>query len=456
MQALQQADFDIPTLGPCTKPSPIGLNTAHGDKVCNFVHDRERIMYDVYWDDNRASRYRSREPLTMELAGPREKIFFNPVHTRVAIVTCGGLCPGINNVIRSLVMTLNYRYGVREIVGIRYGYRGFIPEYGHPLMQLTPKSVAEIHQFGGTILGSSRGQQDVCRIVDFLEQNQISILFTVGGDGTQRGALEISREIQQRGLHISVAGIPKTIDNDISIIEKTFGFETSFTMASPIIRDAHNEASGAFNGVAIVKLMGRDSGFIAANAALSMPEVNLVLVPELEFDLFGEKGLLKVVERRLEQRRHCLIVVAEGAGQSLFGEIQRHIDASGNVLHEDIGILLRDSIRQHFQSINTEVTVKYIDPSYIIRSAPANPSDSIFCNKLSINAVHGAMAGRTGFVVGRRNNKFVYLPIELVIRERKKIDIEGDLWLNVLETTGQPISMKNAPQSEHAKHSLNK
>ncbi len=456
MQDLKQADFIIPTLGKCAKTSPIGLNTKHGDKVCNFVEDSERIMYDVYWDDARAKRYKTREPLTMELAGPRERIFFDPLHTRAAIVTCGGLCPGINNVIRSIVMTLNYRYGVREVIGIRYGYRGFIPEYGHPIMKLTPKTVSQINQFGGTILGSSRGQQDVGKIVDFLEANQISILFTVGGDGTQRGALEISREIERRGLFISVAGIPKTIDNDISVIEKTFGFETSFTIASPIIRDAHNEAAGAFNGVAIVKLMGRDSGFIAANAALSMPEVNLVLVPELEFDLHGEKGLLKVVERRLEQRRHCLIVVAEGAGQSLFGEMDRKEDASGNLLHEDIGVFLRDSIKEYFKSRNTEVTVKYIDPSYIIRSAPANPSDSIFCNKLSINAVHGAMAGRTGFVVGRRNNKFVYLPIEMVIRERKRIDIEGDLWLNVLETTGQPISMKNNLTPEPSKHTLNK
>jgi 6-phosphofructokinase 1 len=383
----------------------------------------------------------------MERAGPREMIYFDPSKTRAAVVTCGGLCPGINNVIRSLVMTLNYRYGVKKILGIQYGFQGFNPEYGHDFVELTPKKVSNIHQFGGTILGSSRGKQDITTIVDCLERNNINILFTIGGDGTTRGALAITEEINRRGLKISIAGIPKTIDNDINHIEKTFGFETSFSIASPIIRDAHNEARGAYNGIAIVKLMGRDAGFIAANAALAMPEVNLVLVPEIDFDLEGEKGLFAVVEKRLEKRNHCVIVVAEGAGQFLFDKEEVRRDASGNILHDDIGVLLKTEIARHFKSEGKEVTVKYIDPSYIIRSAPAIPSDSIFCNKLGINAVHGAMAGKTSFVVGRRNNQFVYLPMELVVAQRKKIDIEGDLWLNVIETTGQPVNMKNGGQN---------
>ncbi|MEM8892327.1 MAG: ATP-dependent 6-phosphofructokinase, partial [Bacteroidota bacterium] len=283
------------------------------------------------------------------------------------------------------------------------------------------------------------------------ERHGVNILFTIGGDGTLTGAMKICEEIEKRGLKISVAGVPKTIDNDINHIEKTFGFETSFTIASPIIRDAHNEAKGAFNGVAIIKLMGRDSGFIAANAALAMPEVNFVLVPEMEFDLYGEKGLMEIVRKRLESKHHCVIVVAEGAGQFLFEDKDREVDKSGNILHKDIGIFLKEEILAYFKELKMEINVKYIDPSYIIRSAPATPSDSIFCNKLGLNAVHGAMAGKTGFVVGRRNNKFVYLPIDLVTAERKKIDLEGDLWLNVLETTGQPMSMKNVPEKKKAK-----
>ena len=436
---MKPEEFTIRALGPCNIKSPLQLSKEQGDHIFNFVSDKERVLYDVTWNPDKEA-----VPLTMELSGPREYIFFDPSKTTAAVVTCGGLCPGINNVIRSLVMTLYHRYGVKKVLGVQYGYRGFISEYGHPFIDLTPDFVANIHQFGGTILGSSRGQQDVGAIVDCLDRQSINMLFTIGGDGTLRGALAICDEIEKRGLKISVVGIPKTIDNDINLIEKSFGFETSFTVASPIIRDAHNEAVGAFNGIAIVKLMGRDAGFIAANAALSMPEVNLVLIPELEFDLEGSNGLFATIKERLDGRKHCLIVVAEGAGQKLFKGIERKRDASGNILHEDIGVFLKDKIKEHFDQEGVEVTVKYIDPSYIIRSAPATPSDSIFCNKLGINAVHGAMAGKTGFVVGRRNNRFVYMPIELVIAERKKIDIEGDLWFNVLETTGQPQEMKNS------------
>lgn len=440
---MKQEDFRIRTLGPCKIKSPILLSKVKGDKIFNFVEDAEQVLFDVFWKKVGRNGKTRTEPLTMEMAGPREYIYFDPSKTTAAIVTCGGLCPGINNVIRSVVMALHYRYGVNNILGVQYGYRGFIPEYRHPFIKLTPEKVSDIHQFGGTILGSSRGKQDISVVVDCLERHNINILFTIGGDGTLGGALAITQEIERRGLKIGVVGIPKTIDNDINHIEKTFGFETSFTIASPIIRDAHNEARGAYNGVAIVKLMGRDSGFIAANAALSMPEVNMVLVPELEFDLYGQKGLMELVRQRLETKQHCVIVVAEGAGQFLFEKKEIRKDASGNILHEDIGILLKNEIKKYFQQLKMDVTVKYIDPSYIIRSAPANPSDSIFCNKLGLHGVHAGMAGKTGFVVGRRNNKFIHLPIELVISERKKIDMEGDLWLNVLETTGQPMNMKN-------------
>ena len=435
-------DFRIETLGPCKINSPLALSTIKGDRVSNFIKEEERVLFDVVFEEGQKSP-NGTKALAMERAGPREHIYFDPSKTTVAIVTCGGLCPGINNVIRSLVMTLNYRYGVHKILGVKYGYEGFIPEYKHPFVELTPSLVSNIHQFGGTILGSSRGKQDTASIVDCLDRHGVNILFTIGGDGTLHGAVEIHKEIKKRGLKISVAGIPKTIDNDINHIEKTFGFETSFTIASPIIRDAHNEAKGAYNGIAIVKLMGRDSGFIAANAALAMPEVNLVLVPEIDFDLHGEKGMFEVIRKRLEQKHHCMIVVAEGAGQRLFVGREERKDASGNILKEDIGVLLREELIAYFDQIGMSVTVKYIDPSYIIRSAPATASDSIFCNKLGLHGVHGAMAGKTSFVVGRRNNKFIYLPIELVIGERKKIDPEDDLWLNVIETTGQPIIMKN-------------
>ena len=440
---MNQEDFKIKNLGPCKILSPSLRSMKKSMPDFHFVEDTERVLFDVIWDENTSNNGQMSPPLSMERAGPRKSIYFDPSKTTAAIVTCGGLCPGINNVVRSLVMGLWYRYGVRRIFGVQYGYEGFIPEYGHSFIDLDPEVVSNIHQFGGTILGSSRGQQDIQEIVDCLERNNINILFTIGGDGTLKGAAAIQAEIEKRGLKIAVAGIPKTIDNDINHIEKSFGFETSVTIASPIIRDAHNEAKGAFNGVAIIKLMGRDSGFIAASAVMAMPEVNVVLVPEEEFDLDGDHGLLHFIHSRLEEKHHCVIVVAEGAGQNLFAKNGNRKDASGNILHEDIGQLLKNKIQEYCSDKGSKVTIKYIDPSYIIRSAPANPSDSIFCNQLGLAAIHGAMAGKTGFVVGQRSDTFVHLPIGLVTEKRKKIDIEGDLWLNVLESTGQPIHMRN-------------
>jgi 6-phosphofructokinase 1 len=412
-----------------------------GDQLFNFVTDEQRVLFNPSLGPFGEALREGVAPESVEKAGPRKEIFFDPTRISAAIVTCGGLCPGINNVIRSLVMALHYFYGVPRIIGIPYGYQGLGPDNPHPYHELTPESVRDIHQFGGTILGSSRGGQKASDIVDSLQRLHIDMLFTIGGDGTLKGAEAIGLEIEKRGLDIAVIGIPKTIDNDIDLIDKSFGFETAYDVASPIIRDAHNEAKGAFNGIAIVKLMGRDSGFIAASASMSMPEVNFLLVPELPFQLEGEHGFFNLLARRLKAKQHAVIVVAEGAGQHLFETHSDVRDASGNIKHKDIGVFLKDRIEAYFKSRRTEVTIKYIDPSYIIRSAPANASDSIFCNRLAYQAVHGAMAGKTRFVVGLLNNQLVYLPIDQVVLHRKKIDLEGEFWFAALQSTGQPFQI---------------
>jgi len=433
----------ISTLGAPTIKSPVGLSGVQGDKVFNFVKDSKRVLRSVSLDEFNQHLNNKVPPPSFEKAGPREKIYFRPTYTTAAIVTCGGLCPGINNVIRTIVMGLYYFYGVKKVLGIPYGFEGLNPECGHALIDLTPDKVKDIQEFGGTLLGSSRGGQDVSVMVDTIEQNGIDMLFTIGGDGTLKGADAIGTELEKRGLKVGVIGIPKTIDNDINLIDKSFGFETAFAMASPIILSAHNEALGAYNGISIVKLMGRDSGFIAASAALAKQVVNFVLIPEMSFKLEGENGFMKVLKDRLDSRRHAVIVVAEGAGQDLFNDNEeREKDASGNVKHKDIGLFLKDKINEYFKSIEQKVTIKYIDPSYIVRSAPANPIDSIFCSRLANDAVHGAMAGKTRFVVGMVNNQFVYMPISEVVSERKKVDLEGELWFAVLESTGQPTFME--------------
>ncbi|MDF0707573.1 ATP-dependent 6-phosphofructokinase [Flagellimonas okinawensis] len=432
--------FDIESLGATKFKSPLKLSEVKGDKIFDFIGESDKLVFDLSMSEYEQCLKDGIAPLSLEKAGPRQNLYFDSRNVTAAIVTCGGLCPGINNVIRGLVMALHYFYDVKRIIGVPYGYEGLNPDKGHELVELTPEKVKDIHQFGGTYLGSSRGGQDVSIMVDTLEENKVDMLFAIGGDGTLKGVNAIGEEISKRNAKISVVGIPKTIDNDIDLIDESFGFETAFDVASPILRDAHNEATGAYNGISIIKLMGRDSGFIAASAALAMPVVNFVLIPEMDFSLDGVGGFLQVLEQRLHQKKHAVIVVAEGAGQQLFKDRKIVKDASGNVQHEDIGLLLKEKIAEYFKE-RSPVTIKYIDPSYIVRCAPANSSDSVFCSRLAYHAVHGAMAGKTKFVASRVNNRYVYVPISEVTKKRKKIDLEGEFWFSVLQSTGQPFSL---------------
>jgi len=436
-------DFLVKELGERTIKSPL-KPTFHPDGLPYRFIENDRVLMDSSFDQVKHAFKNGIIPVSFEKAGPHKHLYFDPEHTKVAIVTCGGLCPGINNVIRSLVNQLHYRYNVNNVIGIQYGYEGLIKSYNHPVVELTTDVVDKIHLLGGTILGSSRGLQDVTVLVDRLFELEVNILFCIGGDGTLRGAHAIQLEIEKRNLNISIGAIPKTIDNDIDLIDKSFGFETAFGIASDIISYAHNEARGAYNGIAILKLMGRHSGFIAAYAALSVQEVNFVLIPEMDFDMEGPTGFLHALKKRLENRNHALIVVAEGAGQKFFEGETIEKDASGNIKNKDIGIYLKEKITEEFKSKNIPITIKYIDPSYIIRSAPANANDSKFCALLAQNAVHAAMAGKTDFVVGHWNHLFTLLPIPVAVSEQKHIDMNDELWWNVLETTGQPVSLINS------------
>jgi 6-phosphofructokinase 1 len=440
---LHPSDLQIETLGPCTVRSPLGLSTETGDNIANYVPDGHSVLLHLDRDTILHQIKEGKPLLCFEKAGPREMIYFDPAKVRAAVVTCGGLSPGINNVLRALVMELHYRYGVRTIYGIRYGLQGFIPKYGHDVMMMTPDAVQDIHEKGGSILASSRGPQSEVDIVDCLERMNVCLLFAIGGDGTLRASQDIHKEISRRGLRIAVIGIPKTIDNDIAYVKKTFGLETAFAIAAEAIRCAHTEAIGAPHGVGLVKVMGRMSGFIAANAALALNEVNYVLVPEIPFDLRGPRGLLRHLEQRLRRRGHAVIIVAEGAGQCFVGAGGR-TDPSGNPVLGDIGIYLKSEIERYVREhTDLEANVKYIDPSYQVRAVAANAHDSIFCMQLAQNAVHAGMAGKTGMLVGYWNDEITHLPIKLATSKRKCLSPEDTLWLNVLEATGQPISMVN-------------
>ncbi|MDM8215069.1 ATP-dependent 6-phosphofructokinase [Desulfovibrio piger] len=382
----------------------------------------------------------------LEAAGPRQHLYFDPTRAKCAIVTCGGLCPGLNDVIRAIVMEAYHAYNVPAVMGIRYGLEGFIQRYGHLPMELTPANVTDIHRFGGTILGSSRGPQSAEEIVDSLERSNISVLFVIGGDGSMKAALSISREIRNRGLRIGVIGIPKTIDNDINFIPQSFGFDTAVGKATEAIECAHTEASGMPNGIGLVKLMGRESGFIAAQATLALKQVNFTLVPEAPFELEGDSGLLPALEQRLKSRGHAVIVVAEGAGQHLMEHRSNATDASGNAVLGDVADLLRGAIADYMKRRGIPYNLKYIDPSYMIRSVPATSTDKVYCGFLGQHAVHAAMAGRTDMVVCKIQERFVHLPLELVTRRRRKLDVHSELWRAVLESTGQGMMYGMLPQ----------
>ncbi len=385
------------------------------------------------------------EELLFELAGPRARLFFDPKQTRAGIVTCGGLCPGLNNVIRSLFLELHHGYGVKEVLGFRGGYQGLDPTRGREPVVLTPEFVHDIHKDGGTVLGTSRGPVDIGLAVDNLIRRDVDILFTLGGDGTQRGGNELFQEARRRGHALAVVGIPKTIDNDVAFVSRSFGYLTAVEEAAKVLHCAHTEAHSVHNGIALVKLMGRHAGFIAAGATVASQDVNFTFVPEIPFQLDGEGGFLPALKQRILKRAHAVIAVAEGAGQELLAASGEERDASGNVKLQDIGPFLRERIERYFQAEGIPVTLRYIDPSYLIRSVPADAEDSILCDFFARNAVHAALAGKTGLVIGLLHDIFIHVPIELLVSQKKRLDLNGAGWRAVLAATGQAFGAEAGP-----------
>lgn len=422
VEDLDPSTLTIRCLGDRKISSPLEQLMAEGTPGHEFYTDDHRVLVQHELPDVSRMIAEGKEFPCFEVAGPRKKIFFDPAQTNCAIVTCGGLCPGFNDVIRAIVMQAHYRYGVRRIYGIPYGFEGLIPEYGHAIVNLTPDAVANIHEFGGTWLGTSRGPQDVLRMVDRLQELNVNILFVIGGDGSQRGALAIEKEARRRGAKLAVVGVPKTIDNDMIYMDKSFGYETAAAEAVEAVHAAHTEARSARGGIGLVKLMGRHSGFIACAATIASGEVNAVLIPEVPFALDGPHGFLEVIRQRVVTRGHAVVIVAEGAGQEHLGS-SGETDASGNVRLGDIGHFLKDKITAHFKQCGTALTLKYIDPSYMIRSVPAMPQDRIYCMRLGQAAVHAGMAGKTGLIVARWHSVYVHVPISVATSARRTVEI---------------------------------
>ncbi len=426
------AELAIETVGPGRHPSPVA---ERGDPT---VDERRRVLIGRTVPDVAEDVAAGKPPPSFEPAGARRLLAHDPATVGCGLVTVGGLCPGLNNVIRSIVLSLTYAYGVRRIVGFRYGYAGLAAGSRHEPLALTPELVDTLHEQGGTRLGTSRGPQDVGGMVDTLVRLGIGILFVLGGDGGLRGAAAIHDEIRRRRLPIGVVGVPKTIDNDLSWTSRCFGFSTAIAAARGVLQAAHTEARAVWNGVSLVKLMGRHAGFIAAHATLANTDVNFCLVPEVRLALDGERGFLHALEQRLARKHHAVVVVAEGAAQELFrGDEPVARDASGNVKLIDVGPRLRGAIARHFAARGIPMIFRYFDPGYEIRSTPADPVDAQFCMALGQHAVHAGMSGRTNVLVSSWNDHYVHVPIPLAVARRRRLDPDGEDWQRVLEATGQ-------------------
>ncbi|KAL7112198.1 hypothetical protein ACP275_05G136900 [Erythranthe tilingii] len=419
---------DLPTY-----PNPLRSNPAYSVVKQYFVDMDDSVPEKivVHKDTPRGVHFRR--------AGPRQKVYFPSDEVHACIVTCGGLCPGLNTVIREIVHSLDYMYGVNKVLGIDGGYRGF---YAKNTITLTPKIVNDIHKRGGTILGTSRGGHDTLKIVDSIQDRGINQVYIIGGDGTLKGAAVIYEEIRKRGLKVAVAGIPKTIDNDIPVIDRSFGFDTAVEEAQRAINAAHVEAESAENGIGVVKLMGRYSGFIAMHATLASRDVDCCLIPESPFYLEGKGGLFEYMEKRLKENGHMVIVIAEGAAQELL-TAKNEEDASGNKLLQDVGLWISQKIKEHFAKQNKiPITLKYIDPTYMIRAIPSNASDNVYCTLLAQSAVHGAMAGYTGFTSGLVNGRHTCIPFNRITEKQNKVVITDRMWARLLSSTNQPSFLK--------------
>lgn len=419
-----------------------------------YTDSIQHIMYDPRPQPFEAGEFPlSQDRLVCELACARKQLHFDPAQTTIGIVTCGGVCPGLNDVVRSITLSALTLYNVKRVIGFRYGYWGLSKEGSKTAIELSRSSVTQIHRFGGTILGSSRGPQDAREMVDTLQRLGVNILFTVGGDGTQRGALKVYEEAKRRGANISVFGVPKTIDNDLAFSHRTFGFQTAVEQATVAVRAAYAEAISLNYGVGIVKLMGRESGFIAAQTAVASAQANICLIPEQPLN---KETVMKLIERRFAYSRHCVIIVAEGFGQDWSEGTGGH-DASGNKKLVDSGSLLKKEVEKWLKErrdVYPQASVKYIDPSYMIRACPPSANDALFCTNLATLAVHEAMSGATGCIIAMRYNNFILVPIKVATSIRRVVDLHGSLWRQVREITVGLSDDVNLSNEQHLRREL--
>jgi len=415
-----------------------------------YTRDDDVVLFDIIRGDKSGT-----DAMAFKRAGCRKMICWKGSEVKAAIITCGGLCPGLNVVINEIVEVLYFEYGVNSIYGVKGGYRGLV-DGGYGLIELNPTVVKGINRKGGTILWSSRGgispaspPEEIEKILNKLESYGINMLYIIGGDGTHRGAYRLYQHAKAREKKMIIAGIPKTIDNDMGVIDSSFGFNSAVEQATKAIFSAVTEATcNKPNGVGIVKLMGRHAGYIACHATLASRQVDMCLINEDPFlETNGPEAMAEYIEKTVQDKGHAVIVVAEGAGNNFLKSLRSGMesvekDAGGNEALSNICDYLIDYLKQHFKQRSKACTVKFIDPSYMIRSVAANASDNVMCLVLAQNAVHGAMAGYTGFTSGLVNNRSVMIPMPVIMATSPSfLNPRGRTWSRVLAATQQPVTM---------------
>ncbi len=326
----------------------------------------------------------------------------------VAILTGGGDCPGINPVIRAIVRkALKEDY---EVVGIKNGWKGLIEK---DILALDIDSVSGILPKGGTILGTSRtnpykNEEDVQRVKENFQSLKINALIAIGGEDTLRVAYKLYKE----GLNI--VGIPKTIDNDLSATDKTFGFDTAVNIATEAIDRIHTTAE-SHHRVMVVEVMGRHSGWIGLEAGIA-GGADAILLPEFPVDI---EEICNLIKRRHDRgKTFSIVVVAEGAkfkkGKEALQE--KKLDAFGHVRLGGIGQILGKKIEQR-TGFETRVTVL----GHIQRGGIPTAYDRVLGTRYGVKAMELVMEGKFGQMASLQGNKIVSVPLEEAIGTIKTV-----------------------------------
>lgn len=345
---------------------------------------------------------------------------------RIGVLTGGGDCPGLNAVLRAVVKTAMGRYGY-EVTGFKDGYRGLVM---NDYVRFKPGDVSGILDKGGTILGTSNRDnpfkfaierddkveyKDMSdRVIDNIGMHKIDCMVLIGGDGT----LTSARDFARKG--INVIGVPKTIDNDLSGTDITFGFMTAVDTATEAIDKLHSTAE-SHHRVMILEVMGRYAGWIALESGIA-GGADVILIPEIPYDI--SKVAQKVMERKNEGKHFSIVVVAEGAkdknGNMVVSKVVE--DSPDPIRLGGIGNKIAGEIEE-LTGIETRVTVL----GHLQRGGRPIPYDRILSTRYGVAAVELINQGKFGMMVSLKGNEITAVSLEEAVGKLKTVPPDGEL-----------------------------